>query len=48
MRIEFFSKYVGVRCKVSRVLGDDVEFVIGFDQSTGGGPRGSYCVLLLL
>lgn len=42
MRVEIFSKYIGVPCSIFRVLGDDVEVVISFDQSTGGGSRGSF------
>ena len=40
VRIEVVSKYIDVGFDIFRVLGDDVELVIGFDQATGGGSCG--------
>lgn len=39
MGIEWRSQYIGYRCHIFGVLGDDVEVGIGLDQSAWGGTR---------
>jgi hypothetical protein len=41
MRIEWLGQYIGLRCRIFGVLGNDVKVVISLDQSAWGGTRSS-------